>query len=99
MKTEQLHRHVCSITGKGMSEGFLFQMDVYIKEESDALEYAKSIGYNSLEESYEDEMHYWTTWEDNQDLEWEGEAYDDDGNLWEFVDGEWRKPFDLEDTV
>lgn len=67
----------CSKTGKGINEGFCFNDgEKYFKEEYDAILYAKELGYNSLDEAYEDEGYYWT------DLEIEeGEVfYDEDGN-------------------
>ena len=96
MKTKDLHRHKCTITEKGMSEGFLFCDDTLIKNEEDALKYAQKNGYNTLQESYDDEFHFWTTWEDVEDLEYEGEAYDDAGNFYRFVEGNWVKVIDDE---
>ena len=99
MKTKDLNRHVCSITGKGMSEGFLFCDDTYIKDEKDALEYAQKNGHSTLKKSYDAEFHYWTTWEDHEDLESEGEAFDDEGTLYTFTNGKWVQkinPNDLE---
>lgn len=97
MRTEDLHRHVCSVTGKGMSEGFLFHDDCYIKDDENALEYAKSSGFKTLQESYDAGYHYWTEWYDFQDLEDEGEAFDDDGNLYFFRKGKWVEDIDLQD--
>jgi hypothetical protein len=33
MKTEDLHRHVCKVSGKGMSEGFLMNDETYKEQE------------------------------------------------------------------
>lgn len=39
---------------------------------------------------YNTDYCYWTTWhQDNFDLEAEGEAYDDDGNYYRFINGKW----------
>lgn len=49
-----------------------------------------------LEFSYENEYHLWTDWY-QEDLEEEGEAHDDDGNLHYFKDGKWSKYINLND--
>jgi len=55
MKTENLHKHVCKITGKGMSEGFLMNHETY-KEEKDFVEVLReeisnfNADINSIEE-------------------------------------------------
>lgn len=67
-------------TGKGMNEGFCFgDGEAYFEEETDALEYAKKLGYKSLKEAYKDDAYYHTNWEvDETD---EDESYfDADGN-------------------
>jgi hypothetical protein len=69
-----------SKTGKGISAGFVFDTingEVF-GEEEDALAFAKKHGYKDLQESYDDEFHYWTEWyqdtpEDN------GGYYTEDG--------------------
>ena len=33
METKDLHRHVCKVSGKGMSEGFLMNSETYAKQE------------------------------------------------------------------
>lgn len=129
MKTENLHRHVCFITGKGMSEGFLMNHETYKDQETFTAEVRKLIpcfnadinvgvseGYfgddalggalipqtisdeDLLEHSYEEGNHLWTDWYQD-DLEDEGEAYDDDGNKWEFqpLNKEWIRAFELSD--
>lgn len=59
------YARTCDKTGEGMNEGFVFgDGEMYFKYEADALEYAISIGYESLEEAYEDEAYYWTEWEE-----------------------------------
>jgi len=114
MKTEDLHRHVCLISGKGMSEGFLMDNETYEKQEDFLVELRKmipdfnadiNIGFSEgyfgedaladnlipttisdedlLEYSYEEENHLWTEWYQD-DLEAEGEGYDDDGYLYIF---------------
>jgi hypothetical protein len=54
-----------SVTGKGMNSGFLFEShDFYCEDETEAKEKAIELGYNSLEEAYQDEAYYWTDWEE-----------------------------------
>ncbi len=80
------HPRVDSKTGKGISEGFYFESSGnYFQNEKDALEHAKSIGYDNLEESYEDEAHYWTEWYyDAEEMADEEEYYTEDGKLVSF---------------
>jgi hypothetical protein len=54
----------CSITGEGMNAGFcFFDGETYIKDEFEAINYAKSLGYDSLDEAYEASVYYYTEWE------------------------------------
>lgn len=56
---------VCSHTGEGMWEGWCAGDGAhYFKYEKDALNYAISVGYDSIDEAYDDEHMYWTQWED-----------------------------------
>ena len=46
-----------------MNSGFCFGDGYqYVFEESDALSIAKELGYSSLEEAYDDDAYYYTTW-------------------------------------
>jgi hypothetical protein len=50
-----------SVTGKAITRGYVFgDGDFYCESEADAIKYAKELGYNSLNEAYEDEAYYWT---------------------------------------
>jgi hypothetical protein len=62
----------CDITGEGMNEGFCFgDGEVYIKNDDElALAEVKKMGYDSLNEAYEDEAYYFTTWEDESDYQY-----------------------------
>ena len=54
----------CSITGKGMNEGWIIlDGEMYIADEENALEQVKKVGYDSLEEAFDDEYCYWTEWD------------------------------------
>ena len=68
----------CSLSGLGINEGFVFfDGETYIKDEFEAIKYAKELGYNSLDEAYEDSIYYWTEFdiEDGEDF------YDTKGNV------------------
>ena len=83
-----LYPRKCDATGVGMFEGFCFDDgDKYFALEEDALTYAKSLGYTDLEEAYQDDRYYWTTWDMDDSEE---ECYDQWGNLFEKdVNGNW----------
>jgi hypothetical protein len=50
-------------TKKGINEGFVFgHSDLIFGNEKDALAYVKKHGYKTLQESYDDEFHYWSDW-------------------------------------
>jgi len=58
-----------SITGNKIESGYCFgDGEFYCESEMDALLYANSIGYDSLEEAYEDEAYYYTEWETEAEL-------------------------------
>lgn len=62
----------CSKTGEGMNEGWVFgDGEEYAKYEADAIELAKEYGYDSLEDAYEDNGGYWTSWEDEDDYQYQ----------------------------
>ena len=62
----------CDITGQGMNKGFCFgDGSFYCMNESDAITKAIELGYDSLEEAYEDEAYYYTEWNDPADMEWQ----------------------------
>jgi hypothetical protein len=54
----------CDETLEGMNEGYCFNDGTaYFKYEKDAEKYAKKIGYESLQEAYDEEEYYYTQWE------------------------------------
>jgi len=60
-----------SVTGKGMNEGFCFgDGDFYCESEEDAITQSKKLGYNTLNEAYEDEAYYFTNWEVEEGENW-----------------------------
>jgi len=68
---------VDDVTGKGINEGFVFNDGTVVADEDEALKIVQEHGYNTLKESYDDEFHYWTEWnvEDDDEDVW----YDEDG--------------------
>lgn len=53
----------CDVTGYGMDEGFVFGSgERYAKEESDALKIAQEMGYESLDEAFDDGAYEYTAW-------------------------------------
>lgn len=68
----------CDATGKGMNEGFVFgNGEMYFSEEIYALEYAIKIGYDNLDDAYNDDAYYYTEWDEVDEDEW----YDEDGSI------------------
>lgn len=61
----------CDVTRQPMFEGWVTEDYLYIKNEQDALEHAKELGYASLQEAYDDEHMYWTSWADEPELDWD----------------------------
>lgn len=68
---------ICDATGNPMTEGFVFaDGEAYFAEKSDAEAYAKSIGFDSLDDAYEAEAYYYTEWEeDDYQYEWNGSEW------------------------
>ena len=61
----------CSVTGEGMYDGWYAENDVlYFKYEEDALKYVAALGYNSIDDAYDDELIYYTSWNDDDDYEY-----------------------------
>jgi hypothetical protein len=57
---------VCSVTGEGMNEGWVVgDGEEYFKYEVDALEWCKKNGYKTVKKAYEEEVVYWTEWEED----------------------------------
>ena len=76
----------CSITGEGMNEGFVYcDGDMYFAHKQDLIvklrdAYSKEISKDFVSElsdddlldlSYEDNTHYYTEWEDEDDYQYE----------------------------
>jgi hypothetical protein len=68
-----------SVTGKGMNDGYCFgDGDFYCVSGLDALQKCEELGYKTMEEAFEDEAYYWTTWE----AEEEETYFDENGYEW-----------------
>jgi hypothetical protein len=68
---------VCSVTGCGMNEGWVFEDGIqYAKEEKDAYKLARDYGYQSIQEAFDEGWCYWTAWEDESEYEYESEHED-----------------------
>jgi len=68
--TNQTYARKCDVTGEGMNEGYVFGDGTdYFKYEKDALAHAISLGYKDLQESYDDDSHYYTEWEEDRDYQ------------------------------
>lgn len=73
-----LYARCCSVTGEGMNSGWVLNDgEEYFKYESDAATAVRAIyGYDmtneqALEQAYDDEILYWTEWEDEDDYEYQ----------------------------
>ena len=79
----------CSITGKGINEGFcVHDGEFYFSEESQLVNWLRNRDSEDtshlsdefiLQEAYELEEYYYTEWDADDDDEW----YDEDGNIHE----------------
>jgi hypothetical protein len=68
----------CSISGLGINSGFcFFDGETIIKDEYEAIKYAKRLGYKSLDDAYEASIYYWTEWE----IEEGEDCYNEQGEL------------------
>jgi hypothetical protein len=84
-----LYPRKCSVTGKGMSEGWcLFGGDEYASDEASARKLAIEYGYDDLgyDLTYNDDF-YWTEWETEMNPDDNDEMWDAEGNLYTWVDG------------
>lgn len=66
---------LCDKRKTGMYTGFVFHDGQFeCEDEADALEYAQSEGYADLDEAYNDEVYYYTEWEELDDTWYECHA-------------------------
>lgn len=69
----------CDGTGEGMNDGYvLFDGELHFKYEENVKRFLEMQGYGTIDEAYEEDILYWTEWEDEDDFEW---IEDENGNL------------------
>jgi hypothetical protein len=70
----------CDITNEGMNEGYVVNDTIYISSKEDLLKYLRNnfTDYNPIsnddeliEMAYDDEIYYWTEWNDEDDYQFE----------------------------
>lgn len=83
-----LYPRKCSVTGKGMAEGWVFDNgEKYAIDKKSATTIAKNYGYANYKEAYNDHICYWTEWDTDLNEDDNDEMWDADGNLYTWVDG------------
>lgn len=85
----ELYPRKCSVTGKGMSEGWcLFGGDEYASDEASANIIARQYCYDDIADAVENSDNtYWTEWDTDLNEDDNDEMWDADGNLYTWVDG------------
>ena len=75
----EMYPRVCSVTGRGMNEGYVIGDCEYVKDHENVLDLLRP-NYASIDEAYHDDVCYWTEWTEEEE-----EMYDINGNLimWE----------------
>ena len=72
MEAIEKFARLCEVKKTGMNTGFVFYDGLFeCEDESDALAYAQSEGYNSLQDAYYDLAYYYTEWEEVDDTWYE----------------------------
>jgi hypothetical protein len=70
----------CDITNEGMNEGYVVNDTIYISSKEDLLKYLRnnftdyypiSNDDELIEMAYDDEIYYWTEWNDEDDYQFE----------------------------
>ena len=71
----------CDVTGRGMNEGYVFgDGGMYASDKESAMKLAtENYGYDNLEDAYDDDVCYYTEWEEADDDVY----YDENGNEYE----------------
>lgn len=68
----------CDVTGRGMNEGYVFgHGEMYASDKESAIKLAYKYGYDSLGDAYDDDLCYYTEWEECDIDEC---YYDEEGN-------------------
>lgn len=65
----------CDITGEGMNEGWVVgDGELYFKYKADVERYVEGEWNTTLEVAYDDDSIYWTSWEDEDEYEYESDS-------------------------
>ena len=65
METTEKFARLCEVKKTGMNTGYIFFDGLFeCEDESDALAYAIGEGYTDLAAAYDDEIYYYTEWEE-----------------------------------
>lgn len=88
----EIFARICSVTGKGMWEGWVFgDGEAYAIDEESANKLARERGFNDIEEAFNADVCYFTTWwedkaEESQYIIINGVVYDyENGEVGEVV--------------
>ena len=98
IESKDLFARKCSVTGKGMNEGYcILDGMMYIENDDDIIKHLREIDYPFdgakisdeilLDEAYNSDYYYHTEWDELD----EDEAYDEDGNAYELINDLWTK--------
>lgn len=72
METTEKFARLCEVKKTGMNTGYIFFDGLFeCEDESDALAYAIGEGYADLAAAYDDEIYYYTEWEECDDTWYE----------------------------
>lgn len=64
LESEDDNLRTCSVTDEEMTEGWVVNDgELYFKYEKDAINWCTENGYSGLQEAYDDDVIYWTEWE------------------------------------
>jgi len=96
--SKDLFARKCSVTGKGMNEGYCIDDGMmYIENPDDIIKHLREIDFPFdgvklsdeilLDEAYNSDYCYYTEWDELD----EDEAYDEDGNAYELINDLWTK--------
>ena len=63
--TDEERIRICDVTGEEMTEGWVVNDgEKYFKYEHDAYQWCKDNGYHGIQSAFDDDVMYWTSWED-----------------------------------
>lgn len=72
MEAIEKFARLCEVKKSGMNSGFVFYDGLFeCEDEDDALAYAQAEGYDTLQDAYDDEIYYYTEWDEVDDTWYE----------------------------